>query len=222
MNYPGTLIVRPVCAKLLRDTDFISRMDPYCEIVLGGQRQRTATASEAGKSPVWHDSLVFKRTVEDMIQIRVFDYDTNSRDDLIAEGNVPVARVLSVPSWEDWVELFFRGKKAGDIRIGLSFMVDPAYAGTGYAQPYQSANVYGGQYAPPPVYMPPQGYADPMGYSAPPLYQQPPPMYQQPPPMYQGPPPPAYPPGYTYPDPNYPGYSNPEAHLHQPGCPHRY
>lgn len=208
MNYPGTLIVRPVCAKLMRDTDFISRMDPYCEVVLGSQRQRTATASEAGKSPVWHDSLVFKKTIEDMIQIRVFDYDSNSRDDLIAEGNVPVARVLSAPNWEDWIELFYRGKKAGDIRIGLSFMLDPAYAGTGYVQPYPSPNMYGAQYAPPPVYMLPQGYPAPMGYGAPPMYQQPPP--------------PAYAPGYSYPDPNYSGYSNPEAHLHQPGCPYHY
>lgn len=205
MNYPGTLIVKPICAKLLRDTDFISRMDPYCEVVMGGQRQRTATSPEAGKSPIWHDSLVFKRTTEDTIQICVYDYDSNSRDDLVAEGSLPIARVLSIPNWEDWVELFYRGRKAGDIRIAANFMIDPAYSTAGYTQAYQGINAYGGQYAPG-YSNPPQGYIPPMGYVAPTVYQQPP----------------NYPPGYVYPDPNYSGYQNPDAQYHQPGCPHRY
>ncbi len=32
---PGTLIVKPISAKLSRDTDFFSKMDPYCVIKIG-------------------------------------------------------------------------------------------------------------------------------------------------------------------------------------------
>lgn len=34
----GTLIVKPLKAKLTRDTEFLGKMDPYCKVLLGNQQ----------------------------------------------------------------------------------------------------------------------------------------------------------------------------------------
>jgi hypothetical protein len=69
----GTLIVKPLNAKLTRDTDFLSKMDPYCNIRLGTTKYRTRTHESGGlllnkiligKHPHWNDTLTFRRINE--------------------------------------------------------------------------------------------------------------------------------------------------------------
>ena len=110
----GTLIIRPICAKLIRDTETFGKMDPYCQITLGSQIQKTRVADNAGKFPNWQEQLVFKKTMEDIIAIAVWDQDTISADNIIGEGTVTIQRVISTPNWEDWVEISHHGSKAGE------------------------------------------------------------------------------------------------------------
>lgn len=211
MNRPGTLIVRPICGKLLRDTDFLTKMDPYCVVTCGSQRQKTRIASGAGKNPSWSDQLVFKKSYEDMLQISVFDYDGNSRDDLVGEGSISIARITSTPTWEDWVEVNYKGRRAGEVRLSVSFTPE----GGNYAQPGYGAPQHG---QPTVVYVnvPQPGYPAVPPQAAYPAY---PPGYQGgPPPSYPAYPPayPAYPPspaGFNAPQPMYnpqPGYNPPQ------------
>lgn len=50
-HHSGKLIVRPLAAKLFRDTSLIS-MDPYLILRCGSQEQKTHTCSDGGKTPV--------------------------------------------------------------------------------------------------------------------------------------------------------------------------
>lgn len=246
----GTLIVRPICARLTRDTDFMSRMDPYCQITIGNQVQRTKIAPGAGKNPAWQDQLVFKMTTEDMMRVTIYDYDFNSRDDVVAEGSCPLSRFTQQPNVSETVELAYKGRRAGDITISTTYTLDAGYAPqapnvvlVAAPQPYpvyQSPPAYPVYQSPPayqpaPVYQPPPGYQTQQAYQPAPLYQgaqgyqqgyQPPPGYGVQP-GYQD-----YGPGFgtqyvdpyagTYPCPNFNGHVNPEAHLHHPDCPHHY
>ncbi|OMJ87105.1 hypothetical protein SteCoe_11255 [Stentor coeruleus] len=224
MNQHGTLIIRPICARMTRDTDFLSKMDPYCIITLGSQKQKTRIASGAGKMPSWQDQFVFKKTYEDTISVAVWDYDSNSRDDLVGEAVVPIGRILSTPNWDDWVELAYRGKKSGDIRLSTTFTPDqqvgmqggpqviyqqvynPMPGNIGYpSYPIIPPQLQGMGYPPPPPQFgayglpvpipgPMPGYPPQMMYGIP--QQTPyPGTYTQP---YPGPPPP-----YGYPPPPY-------------------
>lgn len=56
----GVLIVKPICAQLKKDTEFLGKMDPYCKITVGNTTLKTHTANDAGKNPTWMDSLSFK------------------------------------------------------------------------------------------------------------------------------------------------------------------
>lgn len=120
-NAQGTLIVRPICAKLTRDTETFGKMDPYCVVRVGGQQQRTAVAEGAGKFPNWSDQLVFRKTNEDTIFFAVWDRDSASSDDMVGETTLPLSRFLGQANTEEWVEIMYKGRKSGEIRIGVQF-----------------------------------------------------------------------------------------------------
>lgn len=193
----GNLIVRPICAKLIRDTETFGKMDPYCKITLGAQNQRTRVADGAGKFPNWQEQLVFRKTYEDSMTIEVWDYDSASNDDLIGTGVLTMQRATSTPNWEDWVEITHRGTKAGDVRISVTFTPDAGQKAPGQGGP-QVVVVQGGY----PGYPPQPGYP---GYPPPPTGYPPPPVGYPPPPVGYPPPPGAYPPqGYPPPPGAYP------------------
>ena len=232
--HPGTLIIRPICAKLTRDTETFGKMDPYCTITLGTQKQKTRVADGAGKFPNWQEALVFHKTMEDMIIVAVWDYDSASNDDLIGEGSLSIQRATSTPNWEDWVEILHHGIKAGDVRLNVAFTADASTApkpavpagpqvvvidggNRGYPPPPQG--YYPPQGYPPQAY-PPQGYPPQPGYppqSYPPQGYPPQPGYP-PAPQYGQPPPYGQPPQYNAPPPQYNQYP-PQGYPPQPGYP---
>ena len=55
MQNSGTLILTINEARLIRDTDFFTKMDPYVRINIGGNIQRTSVKNEAGKHPKWFE-----------------------------------------------------------------------------------------------------------------------------------------------------------------------
>lgn len=44
----GQIIIKPLEAKLTRDTEFLGSMDPFCKIRLGGQTEKTKAHNDAG------------------------------------------------------------------------------------------------------------------------------------------------------------------------------
>ena len=55
MLQSGSLIVKPLSAKLTYDTEIFGSMDPYAKVTIGGLTQKTRTANDMGKNPVWSD-----------------------------------------------------------------------------------------------------------------------------------------------------------------------
>jgi hypothetical protein len=45
----STLIIKPIRAKLTRDTDFLSKMDPYCKIIISSQTFKTDACKGGGR-----------------------------------------------------------------------------------------------------------------------------------------------------------------------------
>ncbi len=67
----GSLVIKPLQAKLTRDTDTFSKMDPYCQVVIGGQTVKGKVCSSGGKNPHWDDSISVKRTNESVLHVEV-------------------------------------------------------------------------------------------------------------------------------------------------------
>ena len=243
----GNLIIRPLSAKLTRDTETFGKMDPFCVIHFGGQRQQTQVAKDAGKFPSWNDCFSFRRNAEDLITVEVWDQDGVSKNDMIGQGSFALAGVVSKSGKSsNWVQISYKGKDAGQVLLEVEFYPDEkkaaAGAAGGVAYGAYPGVAMGGVYPVPmmpmggmaPGYMPMGGYAQPpAGYGYPPVggyaqppgggYAQPPVGYAQPPAGYQAPAgyqPPAG--GYAQPPAGYAqppagGYQQPPAGYGAPG-----
>eukprot|EP00825_Cyclidium_porcatum_P035178 TRINITY_DN368_c0_g1_i3.p1 TRINITY_DN368_c0_g1~~TRINITY_DN368_c0_g1_i3.p1 ORF type:complete len:272 (+),score=33.34 TRINITY_DN368_c0_g1_i3:98-913(+) len=120
----GTLVIKPLSAKLTRDTETFGTMDPYCQITFGSQKFKTAVAHNAGKTPSWNDTFTVRRANEDQIAIDILEHDTFSKDDYIAQGNFPLQNIFLKGSSSEWINLNYKGKPAGQILIGFQFTKD--------------------------------------------------------------------------------------------------
>ena len=52
----GILTVKPQKAELTHDVDWLSKMDPYVTLILGGQKVKSSVCKEGGKKPHWKES----------------------------------------------------------------------------------------------------------------------------------------------------------------------
>lgn len=202
----GVLLIKPISAKLKRDTETFGKMDPFCRVKIGSDTQETKVHNNGGKFPAWTDTLAFQKTNESLIYVQVWDKDT-FKDDLVGECTLPLQSVIDKKKSSEWYTLSFKGKNAGEILMEVTYKneykeVKPQFGspnsimagGMGNAQPFSPA--YGVTYMLPQMYMnqqqqqpqpqPQQTYVQPM-YSQPTMGQavytqqmQPQPMYVQP------------------------------------------
>ena len=218
----GNIILKPLSARLTHDTETFGKMDPYCQIKIGGQVYKTKVAHDAGKYPSWTETFSFRKSEsDDLGEIEVWDYDHMSKNDQIGQGAFSLNSIITQGNkTSKWISMSYKGKDAGQVLLEIEFYPDaskeaqqqPSPYGFGaYPQPYPGQMPMYQQ--PPPMY-PPMYQQPPAGYYPPPMppggYQQPPPMYQQPPAGYgyQQPPPGPYqqpPGGYQQPPPGPPG-----------------
>ena len=118
----GTLIVRPLSAKLTYNTEWFARMDPYAVCTIGGTINKTATSWNTGKNPSWQDTLNFRVNGDPLMHVALYDKDNVTRDDYIGEGVVSLLQIYNTRNSNQWINLKRRnGKPAGQIMISFEF-----------------------------------------------------------------------------------------------------
>ena len=77
----GSLRIEVIEARLTRDTEMFSKMDPYCVLESRMQKFRTRTLQGAGKTPKWDQAFDFDvKYIGDDIFIKVMDEDVGAAD----------------------------------------------------------------------------------------------------------------------------------------------
>ena len=117
----GTLILKPTTARLFRDCDTFSKMDPFIKFVLGSTTSKTKTHEGGGKKPNWNDTLTFTVAKDTTLDILVYDEDPAS-DDLVGSTTVDLAPVMKSGSYKDWVTIHYKGKEAGQVFIEFFYV----------------------------------------------------------------------------------------------------
>eukprot|EP00249_Psilotum_nudum_P007990 c20964_g1_i1 orf=222-926(+) len=232
MSTQGQLLeINVVGCRNLKDTEWISKQDPYVVLEYANTRFRTKTDTDGGTKPSFNEKFILS-LIEGLREINVQVWNSNSItfDDFIGSGKIQLQNVLST-GYDDnsWALATKSGKHAGEIRVIMHYAnakavhSEPLQHAVPVATPYQVPPAipspyqmpsYGGYPAPLPasygihhsVGYPPNTYGpSPSGYTT----LQPYPFGSQPAPYnaYQ---PPAYPsPGYEAPHPGYGSYRYP-------------
>uniref|UniRef100_A0A1D1Y709 Elicitor-responsive protein 3 n=1 Tax=Anthurium amnicola TaxID=1678845 RepID=A0A1D1Y709_9ARAE len=211
------LEVTVVGCNRLRDTEWISRQDPYVCLEYAGSKFRTRTHTDGDTNPTFQERFTFK-LIEGCreISVAVWNSNTFTRNKLIGSGKILLHKALSTGSDDaSWTIQTKYGTFAGEVNLIMKYYNDqqPQRVGPSYAHnappspsPYSLPTLT-------PVVMasfPPVAHHTLGGtwshHSCPHLHTAPP-----------CPPIPAYPPPATYPSPYHPMAHAPQVY-HHPGA----
>ncbi|MCE3052161.1 hypothetical protein HAX54_051731 [Datura stramonium] len=208
------LEVTVVSCNKLKDTEWISRQDPYVCLEYGSTKFRTRTCTDGGKNPTFQEKFVFT-LIEGLREINVVVWNSNALtyDDFIGSGKIQLQKVLSM-GYDDtaWPIQTKTGRHAGEVRLIMYYAnANANKPATSYAPSYTAPQPHPPVYSAPPPhiasYPPEAAYQTPSPYPA-----YPPHSAAYPPTTYPPPPqptayPPVYPPPSSYPPMSYPPLS---------------
>jgi len=123
---PGTLTIRPLAAKLTRDTEIFGQMDPYCKITFGKQKVQGSVCKNGGKHPHWEDTLTLRRNNEPNLEIEIKEKDWLLPDGTIGTCLVNLREVEAQKRVLKWYPVSYQDKPAGQILIEATFDADHA------------------------------------------------------------------------------------------------
>ncbi|KAK8956378.1 hypothetical protein KSP40_PGU015796 [Platanthera guangdongensis] len=110
------------CSKL-KDTEWISRQDPYVVLEYASTKFRTRTCTDGGKHPTFQEKTIIP-LIEGLreITVSVFNSNTITFDAFIGGGRVQLHKVLS-QGYDDssWSIQSKSGKYAGEVKLILHF-----------------------------------------------------------------------------------------------------
>ncbi|CAA0806764.1 Calcium-dependent lipid-binding (CaLB domain) family protein [Striga hermonthica] len=197
------LEVTVVACNKLKDTEWISRQDPYVCLEYASSKHRTRTCTDGGKNPTFQEKFVFT-LIEGLREISVVVWNSNTLtfDDFIGTGKIQLQKVLS-QGYDDssWPLQDKRGRHAGEVRLIMHYpnAIKPAKTHVTSTQSAPTAPPFAG--TPSSTHIPMYSTPPPSVAPYPPTSYPPPPnLYPSYPPNPSGhPPPPYHPPAYPYP-----------------------
>ena len=117
MATSGMLRLSVIEAKLTRDTEWFSKMDPYCEIQTRHQKVRTRTLNEAGKAPKWNQVFdIDVKYIGDDMTVTVYDEDVCSSD-LVGKATVKMSSLCIAGGLDDWFPIQYKGRQSGQVHL---------------------------------------------------------------------------------------------------------
>ncbi|RKP22554.1 C2 domain-containing protein, partial [Syncephalis pseudoplumigaleata] len=117
----GTLEVRPIAGRELKEKDLISKQDPYLEVTCGSEKHATKADKRGGRKPQWSDVLRYDiHEGSNQMFVKAFAAGLNESK-FIGECMIELKRVFSERQFDSWFELKDRGKYAGEIYLELTF-----------------------------------------------------------------------------------------------------
>ncbi|KAJ4964232.1 hypothetical protein NE237_024171 [Protea cynaroides] len=118
-----SLEVTVVGCNKLKDTEWISRQDPYVCVEYGSTKFRTRTCTDGGKHPTFQEKFVFT-LIEGLRELNVIVWNSNTLtyDDFIGSGKVQLHKVLS-QGYDDtaWPLQTKTGRYAGEVRLIIHY-----------------------------------------------------------------------------------------------------
>ncbi|PKA57557.1 Elicitor-responsive protein 3 [Apostasia shenzhenica] len=124
MSIHGQLLEVTVvgCSKL-KDTEWISRQDPYVCLEYATTKFRSRTCTDGGRHPIFQEKTVIP-LIEGLreISVSVWNSNTLTFDDFIGSGRVQLQKVLS-QGYDDssWTLQSKSGRYAGEVRLIMHF-----------------------------------------------------------------------------------------------------
>jgi len=121
----STLVIKPKSGKFVKDIEFFSKMDPFIKVTLGSEVQKTETAFNQGKTPVWKNPLKFRLSNQQLSQpdtvvfnIEAFDEDSKNKENFLGSTTYKLSQIKTRPGEITTIQLMDKKNKlAGTIEV---------------------------------------------------------------------------------------------------------
>jgi len=122
----GTVIFRPLEAKLVESTDATQKIEPYVKIRLGWHSGKSSLASHTGENPAWTDNIVLERTHgEEFAKLKVKDKNRTILNDRVGEVKINLEEAAAKGRVTQWYKLEKGGQVTGEILLDVEYHVKP-------------------------------------------------------------------------------------------------
>ncbi|KAG0013929.1 hypothetical protein BGZ81_000760 [Podila clonocystis] len=122
----GELVIIPIQGRDLPNRERFGKQDPFILFKLGNVSKRSSTDVRGGQRPRWNDEqiniLMYQSDAKDATSLYVSCMDEDhQKNDLIGDCVINLAKVLERGEHDDWFELKYRGREAGELMIQLTY-----------------------------------------------------------------------------------------------------
>ena len=121
----GSLKVFVQKAELTRDIVTFGKMSPIYKLYAWSQEYMSLACKKGGKKPNWTQNFNFERKkAANLLKIEIWDENKYSEKDIIGTNTISLDNYnfLSNNKFEDWVEVYYEGKKSGKVFISFEFI----------------------------------------------------------------------------------------------------
>ncbi|CAO3621853.1 unnamed protein product [Mucor hiemalis] len=101
--------------------EIVGKQDPFVVFRIGETIKKTKTDLGGGQRPTWDDQVTLPiPEKKKMVVVQVYDEDAK-RQELISECELDISKVLEEGEEDNWYELQYRGRPAGEIYLEMTF-----------------------------------------------------------------------------------------------------
>jgi hypothetical protein len=122
---PGSIVFKPIQAKLVRDKEIVSKMDPYCTIKVGEQNLHSETSQKGGTHPHWHNSITMPLpTEQSTCFVEIKDDKFLSPDDNVGACELDIKELQTEGTIRKWYPLYHEENFTGEILMESTYMYE--------------------------------------------------------------------------------------------------
>jgi len=118
----GILRINLVEARNVKAADIGGTSDPFCDLIIGEPKSKTAVKKTSRRidktlNPRWDESFLFEVDANDLLTIKVYDYDMVGKNDFLGQTQLPLNTLVRGKEVEQWIPLEL--VSTGEIRIKM-------------------------------------------------------------------------------------------------------
>jgi Ca2+-dependent lipid-binding protein len=114
----GTLKLIVKDAKLKRDVNTFTTMDPYVQIKVAKSIYKTKVAKDGGKNPRWNEEFeLICNDPSEILELKVMEESLILSDDDIGHCQIKLSQLMHGNGVTEWFILLWKNKKAGEILL---------------------------------------------------------------------------------------------------------
>ena len=120
---PGSILLKPIEAKLTHNTAWLTKMDPYCTFTVGSNKFKSEVAKSGGKHPQWHDTIILPadKTAKCIVELK----DKHIlADETIGTFDIDLGEIETHGNIDKWYPVFYKKEEVGEMLLKAEFTSD--------------------------------------------------------------------------------------------------